>query len=391
MFDYDLVVVGGGCSGLWAARVAQEGGLRTLLVERTTRFGERIICAEGVGRPGLQDLLKIDPAWVATEIEGALVFPPQGEAVEFSEPGCGLVLDKGAFIRGLAEACARCGVEFMIRHEVKSVRKLEPAGFEVFVSSSTKEYKLTTRSLIAADGVESSVAEMLGISSTLKPSQIFICAQYTVSPIDVDPGKVEFHLSDEFAPGGYAWVFPKGDGIANVGVGVLGNRSQNKVVEHLKHFYQTRCSGSKILGFVVGGVPALVKPLAGTDSGFFIVGDAARVADPISGAGIVPGMESAKAAALLACKYLKGEVTGKEAKSQYERILESICGHRELKFTLRGIMAKLDSQGLTRLVQIIGDYARSGGSLRESPSQLVKFLIKSMPHAFGLLKSFIRV
>lgn len=38
--------------------------------------------------------------------------------------------------------------------------------------------------------------------------------------VDVIPSVSEIHSGKKICPGGYAWIFPKGNRIANVGVGI---------------------------------------------------------------------------------------------------------------------------------------------------------------------------
>ena len=44
---------------------------------------------------------------------------------------------------------------------------------------------------------------------------------------DVAPDYCEFIIGSE-APGGYIWIFPKGNGVANVGIGVIGTEAKKR-------------------------------------------------------------------------------------------------------------------------------------------------------------------
>ena len=45
------------------------------------------------------------------------------------------------------------------------------------------------------------------------------CLQYRMTNVDCDFRYCDFYLG-KVAPGGYVWIFPKDDGLANVGIGV---------------------------------------------------------------------------------------------------------------------------------------------------------------------------
>ena len=51
------------------------------------------------------------------------------------------------------------------------------------------------------------------------------CAQYLMTNVDVDQDAIYLHFGDNVAPGGYAWVFPKGGDSANIGLGVVALRA----------------------------------------------------------------------------------------------------------------------------------------------------------------------
>ena len=49
------------------------------------------------------------------------------------------------------------------------------------------------------------------------------------------PGVIEFYLGS-CAPGGYVWIFPKGDDIANVGLAILPHKAEKTAIEYLDDF-----------------------------------------------------------------------------------------------------------------------------------------------------------
>ncbi len=80
--------------------------------------------------------------------------------------------------------------------------------------------------MIAADGVESRIARWAGIDTSLGLQDLGVCVQYYMTDIELDPGCIEFYFGSRWAPGGYAWVFPKGEREANVGLGTCIQRPE---------------------------------------------------------------------------------------------------------------------------------------------------------------------
>ena len=62
---------------------------------------------------------------------------------------------------------------------------------------------------------------------SLKLNDIDSCIQYRMVNADVAPDYCEFIIGSE-APGGYIWIFPKGNGVANVGIGVIGTEAKKR-------------------------------------------------------------------------------------------------------------------------------------------------------------------
>src|SRR4029450_13677241 len=79
--------------------------------------------------------------------------------------------------------------------------------------------------VIGADGVESAVGRRAGIDTRVRARDMESCAQYVVDDATFDADAIVLHFGDRVAPGGYAWVFPKGTRSADVGLGVLGLRA----------------------------------------------------------------------------------------------------------------------------------------------------------------------
>ena len=383
MSSFDVVVVGGGCAGLWAAKTAAEAGARTLLVERSPRIGEKIACAEGVGTAGIAQFMRLPPECVANRIDKGLLFDPQGECVELDGPACGYVLHKRLFLKHMASMAEASGVDIRTGVEARNVGETDGGGLALDLEGPGGRLTVMAGAVVAADGLESGISRGLGIQKPLVGPELFSCAQYRVAPIDVDPSTVEFHFGRNVAPGGYGWVFPKGEDVANVGVGVIcSGRGKKSPLEYLEAFKRRRCPAGEVLGKVFGGVPSVRVPHRAFGWGVFAAGDAARVADPVSGAGIVPGMESAEVAGRAAAAYARGVLDGRQVERMYVK-------DRNVRFAVRKVIGRMTDDEVARMLRLAAEYAKSATLIGGDSLRLVKFMLKAMPRTFGLVRHLV--
>ncbi|HOO04719.1 MAG TPA: NAD(P)/FAD-dependent oxidoreductase, partial [Methanomassiliicoccales archaeon] len=144
---------------------------------------------------------------------------------------------------------------------------------------------------------ESQVARWAGIDTSLKTGDITTCYQYRMANLRTEPDYCEFILGSA-APGGYIWIFPKGDDTANVGIGVLASKLKKagEVKRYLDAWIKKdeRLSCGQPLEAVAGGVSVSPPVERSVMSGLMLVGDAARIIDPITGGGIANGLLSGK-------------------------------------------------------------------------------------------------
>src|SRR2546426_5486436 len=129
------------------------------------------------------------------------------------------------------------------------------------------------------------------------------------------------------APGGYAWLFPKGVGIANVGLGIVALRADGRNArEYLDAWIARRYPGSATVGSTVGGV--IVNPTIKQTygDGVLIAGDAAHMVNPLSGAGIVNAMKGGRLAGRAAAAAIRVGDTGARRLSAYHQAWMELFG-----------------------------------------------------------------
>lgn len=299
--EYDVVVVGAGPSGSTTARYAALGGCRTLLIEKRQEIGSPVRCGEGLARHFVEDTqLPFDRKWVAQEVKGAKIFSPNGTELTIEERHAGnevgIVLERDAFDKAVAKEAARAGAEILLKATATAVLKDDGWVRGVRVKQLEEEFTVHAKCVVAADGYESQVGRWAGFNTRLKAGDITGTLQYRLTNIGKGhdfPDYCEFWLGT-CAPAGYIWVFPKDDVTANVGIGVSLDRLKSR--QDIKGFLDRwiardpRMTRAQPLDMVTGGVSTSAPIKRTVGNGIALVGDAARMIDPITGGGIGNGM-----------------------------------------------------------------------------------------------------
>lgn len=293
-YECDIVVVGAGPGGSMAAKYAALGGLDVILLEKRAEVGSPLRCAEGVSKKWLEEIdVKPDPAWISAEMDGAIIVSPSGHKFKLDESHAGnevgYVLERHLFDKALTEQAGKAGAKVWLRTAATGAIVEDDKLVGVYANRMGEEIAIRAKCVVAADGFESQMARWAGLDTGLDLKDMDTCIQYRMANIDVEPNYCEFVLGSA-APGGYIWIFPKGDGKANVGIGVQGTKC--KLGADPKHYLDKfiaadpRLNKGTVLEIVAGAVSTCPGIEDATADNLVVVGDAARMIDPITGGGI---------------------------------------------------------------------------------------------------------
>jgi len=329
---YDVVVVGAGPGGSVLAREAAKLGLSVLLLEKRQEIGSPVRCAEGIAHEMLVPFIEPDPHWISAEVSKAqIAVIGDGTTVARQAEGTqGYILERRIFDRVLAEEAAQAGAQVMVKTAATGLLLEDGVVRGVVARGPDGTMEIECAVVIGADGVESQVGPWAGLDTVLPLRDAMSCAQYLLAGIEIDPACCYYYIGRQVAPGGYAWVFPKGEGKANVGLGVQADLAANSALNYLNRFIESQshlARGSPVT-LVVGGVPVGPVLPCLVASGLMLVGDAARQVDPLTGGGIANAMMAGRLAAEVAAQAIAAGDTSAEALAQYEQRWMAGRGHK---------------------------------------------------------------
>ncbi|MCX7995892.1 MAG: NAD(P)/FAD-dependent oxidoreductase [candidate division WOR-3 bacterium] len=373
MKDFDLIVVGAGPAGSSAALTAAREGLSVLLVEEHPRVGIPLQCAEGLSRSTVKNWLNIEPEWIAVNLSGSIIRGPTGEEFRIEYPNVGWILNRKIFDSALAENAVKMGAVLKTSARVIGI---ENNTVVVNENGSTRRYN--TGFIIGADGINSRVGEWLGIDTRLKINEIEVCAEYFMENIKIEPHYTYLIFDNKIAPGGYAWIFPKSANSANVGLGISPLKTRKKAKHYLDEWIKTEFPEGVIKEKIFGGVPAkILKKFSGEN--FFLVGDAARFTDPLSGAGIANGIKSGIIAGRNAALRLKGKRDFFEKEIEKE-ILSEIKFHKKV----RDIYLRLSENDYKKIFEIGKNFFANKTITDINTREIIGEVIKNLPSLLPL-------
>lgn len=370
--DCDVLIVGGGPAGLVAAREAARGD-RTLsinLVERDDRVGTPVRCGEGVGSAGVSEFLDPRPSgahapWISRRITRVVFRAPDGREVRVAEGDVGYILDRAAFEPAIASEATAAGAEIRTGTEAVALRR-DGDRWIVTVDSAERRREIRARIVIAADGVESAVGRWAGLDTRVRARDMESCAQYVVEDTTIDAEAIVLHFGDNVAPGGYAWVFPKGPRSANVGLGVLGLRARGRsAVAWLDEYMAAHFPNASVSGRTVGGVIVAATLSRTFADGLILSGDAAHMINPLSGGGIVNAMKAGRLAAQTAVSALDaGDVSATALESYHAKWMRLLGDDHVRFYRVKEALARFDDAFYDNLARTVNRIPEPRRTLR---------------------------
>lgn len=286
--SYDIIIIGAGPAGLSAGRELIKGGQHeVLLLDKTAPWDHPIQCAEGVGRLGFNEAGPINQSWIRHKIKTAIFHAPGGATISYTDKNGGYIIDRALMQRDIAQELMRGAVATDFSSRVISVSPL-CNGVRTVTTAEGKCF--TAPVVIDASGPTNCFCKDEPVAS--KPADLEPAYFAWVEGFEMTPDRIHIFAGQKIAPGGYAWVFPRGDGGANIGI-VMGRAYIGKVNLRtlLDEFLASQFPSIRVMKRFAGSIPCGCKrPLPIGIPGLLKTGDAASTVNPISRAGITEAM-----------------------------------------------------------------------------------------------------
>ena len=333
--DYDVIVAGGGLAGTIAAQSVSyysNQKLSILVIDRNSEFmpGRKSFsgwtCGDAVSKEAVDYMAeRIKVPWSEPEIEhhvkGVMAFSPDRQtAIPFD--GEGYMLNRQKLPEVQNERAKKRGINFEFEINLTGLLydDSQVIGVEGIDNKTKQPFKKTAKVVIDTTGITSMLRngvknttkmekkiDRRDIESTGRYIMYFEKAQEDLT--EFDPDYCIIHLDQDIAPGGYGWVFPKGQNKVNIGLGV-----EKSLLDQRNARLKKTDTVSSLIDQYVARNRAIKNPKLSEDeidknnatgnfqvsvrrqndclvaNGYAIVGDAAWMPKPLDAGGIGPAL-----------------------------------------------------------------------------------------------------
>lgn len=306
--ECDVLIVGGGPAGLAAAEVAARGGAKTLVVERQNEIGYPVHTSGGSWVSDMQALGI--PEHLYHPINKVFFLSPGREVPLFYNPAVACVLDVRGVYQHLAGRAVAAGATLRVRHTVEQT--LLEEGHVVGVTAKNHVgARLTLRAQVTIDA--SGFSRHVGVRTEMGKAfhRYGYGAEYDLYAPNYPQDELYLIMGSRYAPRGYAWAFPGGNGRVRLGVGVLHPDSEEDARVYLDSIMRdipqlaARFKDASPIEYHTGLFPSEGPLERFSRDGLLLAGDAGGHGSTLVGEGIRFAIYSGQMAGQVAAEAIK--------------------------------------------------------------------------------------
>ena len=395
---YDIVVVGGGTAGAFAAATAESEGLDAVIVERKSEEeAGHIACGDAIkGKSTFPDVIDLDylrdEAFTNQNIRRAVFENPVGDDIDIPFGGPGAVVDRKRYGEIILEEASRLGAAIhydTVVQDVKQDGDGRVTGVRAKRDGEVVEYDAEVT--VDAAGALSILQDKADLASATFDTNVNydqFCSAYrevveVEEPVEWDDAIV-FKPTEEL---GYLWYFPRTSTEINAGLGFQMDKEPMELVDALKRDLRNRAefAGATVTDKLGAALPTRRPYDSAVADGFVAVGDAAGHVNPTTGGGIPGAAKSAHWAAKRAVDAISDGDTGEAGLWEYNRDVMTDFGKRFAAIDLYNIWGT--AHEVDELVRIVSSVpgqqlvdALSSGDTSMSLGLKMKTILDSFGH-----------
>ncbi|HLI09639.1 MAG TPA: NAD(P)/FAD-dependent oxidoreductase [Ktedonobacteraceae bacterium] len=320
--DCDVLIVGGGPAGLAAAEAAARGGAKTLVLERQNEIGYPVHTSGG---SWVSDMKALGiPEHLYHPINKVFFLSPSREVPLFYNPAVACVIDVRGVYQHLAGCAVAAGATLRVRHTVEQTLLEEGRVVGVTAKNHISE-RITLRAPVTIDA--SGFSRHVGVRTEMGNAfhRYGYGAEYDLYAPNYPQDELYLIMGSKYAPNGYAWVFPRGNGRVRLGVGVLHPDSEEDARLYLDSIIRDiprlaeKFRGASPVEYHTGLFPSEGPLERFSRDGLLLAGDAAGHGSTLVGEGIRFAIYAGHMAGQVAAEAIKAGDTSAGFLSRFDR------------------------------------------------------------------------
>jgi digeranylgeranylglycerophospholipid reductase len=345
---YDVIIVGAGPAGSYAACELASSGYSVAVLEQKSAPGLDVCCT-GIVSTECFDSFGISPEVILTKANSAKLFSPSRKCLRLqTERVQAYVLNRDLFDKAVASKAQAQGADYFFCCRVTNI-SIGKGGAGVEAWRDGSKEMLTARAVLLASGLNPGLSRKLGLG---KINGFLVGAQTEVETENI--AEVEIYFDQQIAPGCFAWLVPIAPNRALIG---LLSTSQARL--HLEKFLLSpSCRGrivSRRAQIRQKAIPLGILPRTYGDR-MLVIGDAAGQVKPTTGGGIYFGHIGTKIAIKVLSEALSEDNLAANRLSRYQKEWKAKLG-KEIRFGYwaRQAFTKLSNNHIDYLFHLAGE------------------------------------
>lgn len=320
--NYDVLIVGGGPAGLAAAEAVAQQGVRVLVLERQNEIGYPVHTSGG---SWISDMKALGiPKHLYHPIPKVIFVSPQREVPLSYNPAVACVLDVRGVYQYLAGRAVQAGAALRMRHMVEQTL----LDGERIIGVTAKNHVGERSEVRAAVTVDASgFSRHVGVRTSMGKAfhRYGYGAEYDLYAPNYPQDELFLIMGSSFAPRGYAWAFPRGNGRVRLGVGVLHPDCDDDARPYLDSIIHdlpqltSKFKDASPIEYHTGLFPSEGPVEQFSRDGLLLAGDAGGQGSTLVGEGIRFAIYSGQMAGKVAADAVKAGNTSKAFLSRFDK------------------------------------------------------------------------
>lgn len=375
----DVAIVGGGPAGSYTAYRAlmNNPDLEVHIYDKRKEIGNPVNCAGGIVTFWLKRLgMKLPRHLIRARLKGLKIVAPDGTEWVHHQDDLGddeiigYVMDRRKFDEWNLERAMKAGAVVHLGEN--------PARWD-------HPYKFYSKYIIGADGWQSQLGTHFGFKTEVDDQDMHVGVEYRINMPEYDQDYITFYIGHRWAPQGYLWIFPEGNDVVKVGLGIPRSYARTTSLRHYllnfladypeydQEHLENRASGS---GYIPTARPMkqLTTKLS-SNQWIGLVGDAARQVDPLHGGGISTAMLAAQ---------LCGQVMADGRRLSLYRTLwdQQWRPEHNRRYAMKETLTGWSDQELNKMIRALQSFSFESSRAPVEAGRMMLHLVKKEPRMF---------